>query len=181
MPEFQEWPKIARLNRDIIVTEKLDGTNACVIVEPDGAVHAQSRKRIITPDSDNFGFARWVAEHADELSDGLGPGYHFGEWYGSGIQRTYGLDHKRFALFNSARWGRASAEFVPDCCEVVPELYVGPFSHVAINVQADILRERGSFAVPGYMNPEGIVIWHTAARISFKVTLTGDEKPKNSQ
>lgn len=29
---FQPWPKIARLNRDITITEKLDGTNAAVVI-----------------------------------------------------------------------------------------------------------------------------------------------------
>lgn len=27
-PEFRPWPKIARLNRDIVITEKIDGTAA---------------------------------------------------------------------------------------------------------------------------------------------------------
>lgn len=67
MAEFQEFRKIPRLNRTVIVTEKLDGTNACVVVEDDGSVAAQSRSRIITPEQDNYGFARWVAEHAEEL------------------------------------------------------------------------------------------------------------------
>ena len=34
-PVFQGWPKIARLNRDIIITEKLDGTNAAIGVYPE--------------------------------------------------------------------------------------------------------------------------------------------------
>lgn len=29
---FKEWPKIARLNRPVVITEKIDGTNSCVIV-----------------------------------------------------------------------------------------------------------------------------------------------------
>ena len=35
----------------------------------------------------------------------LVPGRHFGEWWGSGIQRGYGLDEKTFSLFNAYRWG----------------------------------------------------------------------------
>ncbi len=178
MPEFQAWPKIARLNRDIIVTEKLDGTNACVIVDENGAVYAQSRKRLITPDDDNYGFARWAAIHAEELAVGLGPGYHFGEWYGLGIQRGYGLNRKHFALFNASRWVEA---FAPSCCGVVPILYAGPFCEDAIigTIEGPQgLRDKGSAAAPGFMHPEGIVVYHTAARTSFKVTLDGDEKPK---
>jgi len=34
----------------------------------DGELYAQSRKRIITPEQDNFGFAAWVQEHKDTLA-----------------------------------------------------------------------------------------------------------------
>lgn len=54
--EFVPFGKIARLKRGCVVTEKLDGTNACVVVE--GAeITVQSRNRIITPESDNYGYA----------------------------------------------------------------------------------------------------------------------------
>ena len=33
---FQDFPKMARLSRDIIVTEKIDGTNAQVYIGEDG-------------------------------------------------------------------------------------------------------------------------------------------------
>jgi hypothetical protein len=62
-------------------------------------------------------------EHRDDLLT-LGPGRHFGEWWGAGIQRRYGLTEKRFSLFNVTRWGEAR----PACCHVVPTLYRGPFS-----------------------------------------------------
>jgi hypothetical protein len=185
-PAFIPWPKIARLNRDIVITEKIDGTNAAVICTEDGGVYAQSRTRLITPgkSTDNFGFAAWVDEHADELYAGLGVGHHFGEWYGLGIQRGYGLDHRRFALFNTARWAVDSEgdDLVgpPACCEVVPVLYAGPFSEEALHRAVLGLRISGSRAVPGFMRPEGVIVWHTAARTSFKVTLEGDEKPKGS-
>ena len=48
MSEFKEFQKIPRLYREVIVTEKIDGTNACVVVGEDGSVGAQSRSRIIT-------------------------------------------------------------------------------------------------------------------------------------
>lgn len=82
MTEFQSFPKIARLNRDIVITEKIDGTNAAIGVEPIGLgaqtgeyvegqvrVYAQSRSRIITPEDDNFGFAKWVRDNADKLAE----------------------------------------------------------------------------------------------------------------
>ncbi len=40
------------------------------------------------------------------------------------------------------------------------------------------LRTEGSVAVPGYANPEGVVVFHTAASQLFKVLLEGDELPK---
>jgi hypothetical protein len=35
--EFQPFPKLARLNRNILITEKLDGTNAAVVIVADEA------------------------------------------------------------------------------------------------------------------------------------------------
>lgn len=106
--EFKPWPKTPRLFRSILITEKIDGTNAAVIITSDGTVAAQSRNRLVTPGklTDNYGFARWVEENADELRDVLGTGHHYGEWYGSGIGRNYGLTNgdKRFALFNVNRY-----------------------------------------------------------------------------
>jgi hypothetical protein len=190
VPEFREWPKIPRWERPVVITEKIDGTNACVIVEErepgDLWVFAQSRTRIITPGkpTDNFGFAAWVAEHKCELAR-LGPGYHYGEWFGSGIQRGYGLDEKRFALFNVDRWRperwsdpEAHAADFPACCDVVPVLARCSMSDAgeAALAEMDALHIYGSRMVPGFMRPEGIVIYHQAARVSFKMTLEGDSK-----
>lgn len=172
--DFEPFGKIARFNRDIVITEKIDGTNAQVFVGEDGSVRAGSRNRWITPEDDNYGFARWVAEHADGLRE-LGPGRHFGEWWGSGIQRNYSQTTKRFSLFNAGRW---SAER-PECCDVVPVLYDGPFAYGEIHGALKRLREAGSYAAPGFMRPEGIIIWHTAARQLFKITLERDEEPKS--
>ena len=71
--DFQGFPKIARLSREVIVTEKLDGTNAQVLIGEDGSIRAGSRSRWITPQDDNYGFAKWVAENEAELWK-LGPG-----------------------------------------------------------------------------------------------------------
>jgi hypothetical protein len=103
MTEFQEFPKMPRRSRDVVITEKIDGTNACVFIGEDGEFLAGSRTRWITPEDDNFGFSRWAHENKDDLLT-LGPGRHFGEWWGSGIQRKYGLTEKRFSLFNTSRW-----------------------------------------------------------------------------
>ena len=100
MNTFEAFPKIARLSREIVITEKIDGTNAQIYITEDGKIQAGSRNRIITPEQDNFGFARWVEENHEDLLL-LGEGRHFGEWWGQGIQRRYNLEEKRFSLFNS--------------------------------------------------------------------------------
>src|SRR5690606_32927913 len=117
--EFVDFPKMARWSRDVIVTEKIDGTNAQVCIGEDGSIRAGSRTRWITPEADNFGFARWVEENKEELLK-LGPGRHFGEWWGKGIQRGYGVADRRFSLFNALRW---NADNLPSCVGVVPTLY----------------------------------------------------------
>jgi hypothetical protein len=109
--EFIAFPKIARLRREIIVTEKIDGTNSCIFIGEDGEFLMGSRNRWITPESDNYGFAKWAMAHKEELM-GLGHGRHYGEWWGAGCQRGYGLTNndKRFSLFNVIRWCLATEE-----------------------------------------------------------------------
>jgi hypothetical protein len=177
LPEFRPFSKIPRLNREVIVTEKIDGTNAVVYVSDDSAiVAAGSRTRWITPQSDNFGFAAWVAAHEEELRTGLGPGLHFGEWWGAGIQRRYGLTEKRFSLFNTHRWSDAATRHA--CCGVVPVLATGIDIRSTTEHALARLRLEGSLAAPGFANPEGVVAFHTASGALFKVTLEGDEAPK---
>lgn len=196
LPEFEKFPKIPRLNRDIIITEKIDGTNAQIFIpEDDRPVLAGSRNRWLRPaQSDNFGFAAWVEAHANELRQ-LGPGRHFGEWWGRGINRGYGLNERRFSLFNVSRWIDLSREYdrvryilsneaeakriiIPNCCYTVPVLYAGPLDEQKIQYCLFLLQTNGSSAAPGFMNPEGIVIYHTAGNCCFKVTIENDDKPK---
>jgi hypothetical protein len=210
--DFLPFPKIARLSRDMVITEKLDGTNAQLLILTDNGsddvartfeywrqkatadlgshlIIAGSRTRYVVPGDDNFGFAAWVRVHAEELVK-LGAGRHFGEWYGRGINRGYGLNERRFALFNTGRWISeadaqsdydASRTIAPSCCDVVPVLYRGPFETHTIWANLERLRVFGSVAVPGFMKPEGIVIYHTASGALFKKTIEGDEKPKGAQ
>lgn len=194
---FEEFPKIPRLKREVVVTEKVDGTNAqialveiadehglenfkvdpsCLQILPgasDGdsalALYAGSRSRWITPDNDNYGFARWVLEHVEELK-ALGPGRHYGEWWGAGIQRRYNQPQKRFSLFNVARWGDHNPP--PPSVSVVPILARGEAVDPAL-VLAD-LAASGSVIAPGFMNPEGIVVYHSASRQLYKMTLEMD-------
>jgi hypothetical protein len=177
MIPFEAFPKIPRLVREIVITEKIDGTNACIHVAEDGTVLAGSRSRWITPEDDNFGFARWVKANEEALRSGLGLGTHYGEWWGAGIQRRYGLTEKRFSLFNTTRW---TDEARPAICHVTPEIYRGPFSQVAIDTALEVLRTKGSFASPGFTKPEGIVVFHSASGQLFKVTLEKDAEPKGN-
>lgn len=191
--EFVEFPKLSRLNREVIVTEKIDGTNAQVVIVDkrevdlprgctivgDLAIGAGSRTRYITPEDDNYGFARWVQEHAEELAT-LGRGHHFGEWWGLGIQRGYGLKEKRFSLFNVHRWANDAVR--PACCHVVPELGRGlliPYLAMLPD-WLETLRTEGSKAAPGFMRPEGIVVFHVASNTGFKYTFDKNDGHKGS-
>jgi hypothetical protein len=211
MKKFEGFPKIPRLFRDIVITEKIDGTNASVeildTVDPFGGDYehaiarrptevagywqvmlAGSRTRYVTPENDNFGFARFVQENAEELWK-LGNGQHFGEWWGSGIQRGYGLKNgeKRFSLFNVHRWlaldpfngaPEEGSATLPSrkVVGVVPTLYAGPFSTQQVEHAMFQLRHNGSMAAPGFMRPEGIIVFHTGgSNALFKATFDGDQ------
>lgn len=176
-PPFEEFQKIARLARGCVVTEKIDGTNAQILITEDGGFFTGSRNRWITPEDDNFGFSRWAHEHKTELLT-LGLGRHFGEWWGSGIQRNYGLKEKRFSLFNTARW---LVNPLPACCHLAPVLYSGQFDISEIEQCLNNLRAQGSVASPGFMKPEGVVVYHAASRTLFKKTLEKDDVPKSMQ
>ena len=192
---FEDFPKISRLSRDCVVTEKLDGTNAQVFITDDGKMLTGSRTRWITPEDDNFGFARWAADNKDELMQ-LGPGSHFGEWWGQGIQRKYGLSERKFSLFNVSRWclhGETPTQIpsadprivkmqdvLPACCHLVPVLWQGLFTAAWPEQILTRLNNNGSLAAPGFMRPEGIVVFHTAGNVGFKMTLDNDGVPKSS-
>lgn len=186
MIEFVAFNKIPRLSRDIVITEKIDGTNASIKISDDSSPYTldsgrvvpfmvSSRTRWILPEQDNAGFAKWAYENVDELLK-LGPGHHFGEWWGKGIQRGYSMPTKVFSLFNTSRW----METPPSVCRVVPKLYEGPFDTARIGGILHELGRDGSFAAPGYMDPEGIVIFHKASGTLFKKTIKGDESFKGA-
>lgn len=174
MEIFKAWPKIPRVeNRKEFYTEKIDGTNACIIIKRmewdeelgEYGLHwwyldngerygmwCQSRSRLIKPGDDNFGFALWVNNNLEELKK-LGEGYHYGEWWGQGIQRGYGLTEKRFSLFNTKRWGPHNPN-TPNCVHVVPMIPA-----ISVEQAKEMLIDGGSFAAPGFMNVEGVVVY----------------------
>lgn len=197
---FEAFPKISRLSRPIVITEKLDGSNAQLYIQTHAEFEAEnpeatnggmtdplmyddtfvmragSRKRWLgrMKKEDHFGFYKWAEEHFAELCLDLGPGRHFGEWWGQGIQRGYGLSEKRFSLFNTHRW---TAETKPECCHVVPIVSTCPvFDTLTITHALNILSSEGSHAAPGFMQPEGIVIYHPHGNTLMKKTFKGDEE-----
>ena len=210
-PAFTPWPKIPRLAREIMVTEKIDGTNASISITrhsatgPDMAlailpiadsvdhlvIRAASRTRWINTFTDNFGWAAWVRNNAEELTQ-LGEGNHFGEWWGAGIQRGYDKPDRTFSLFNAGRWCESATpplqrwsadprviklqEHAPACCSVVPVLYRGEFDQAVINETLAVLERDGSAAAPGFAKPEGVIVWHEAAQQYFKQTTGRDAK-----
>lgn len=192
-PEFVEFQKIGRLSRDVVITEKIDGTNGVVMID-DHAMYVGSRSRWlarINADEivgaqldkkgrvvDNFGFAQWCFDNRAELFR-LGDGSHFGEWWGSGIQRGYGMTEKRWSLFNVSKWSDDAVR--PACCHVVPTLYHGEFDTQAIMRVMDDLASKGSWAAPGFMKPEGVVIFHAQARVLFKKTFDKDDAGKGRE
>lgn len=182
MTEFKEWPKIARLYRPMVVTEKIDGTNAAIGILEDGTIYTQSRTQFITPDNDNHGYARWVQDNTESLISDLGEGLHYGEWWGSGINRGYGLPkgEKRFSLFNTKRWtvNDEPIAFTTPGLTVVPIIGHGIFGTDHVNECLLLLKLTGSLAAEGYMRPEGVVAYHTAANAMFKSTIEGDKEWK---
>ena len=99
-------------------TVKLHGTNAGVVKDlATGEIWAQSREQLITPESDNAGFARFVADNGiafqtlfktaqvlcqtgDEPSEPTHLAI-FGEWCGKGIMKGVAINQleKRFVVF----------------------------------------------------------------------------------
>jgi len=182
---FVSFPKLYRLKGPVIVTEKIDGTNAQIWIGDNGEFKVGSRTRWITPDKDNFGFARWAYANKDELIRVLGPGKHYGEWWGQGIQRGYGMSAKVFSLFNTSRWdAKTIFETTTINFDVVPVLYIGPFNTAEFDRVLAELKATGSRAAPGFMNPEGIVIFDSINGATYKKTyeydLHGKGKSKDS-
>lgn len=165
MIEFKAWPKITRFEnkRKPIFTEKIDGTNACIVIDEEGNFGCQSRTRLITPEEDNFGFASWAYQNKSELLK-LGPGHHYGEWWGQGIQRGYGLSEKRFSLFNTRRWGEHNPN-TPSCVSVVPLLPCPSLE------EALAIIKQGSIAVPNWKRPEGLIMYEPDTDTMFKIII----------
>jgi len=197
--QFQKFDSIARLHRDVVITEKIDGMNCGIhiansygqtLAETGGLwainvggiiwhVNVQTRKRLINLGDDQYGFAAWVFNKLPELVELLGPGSHYGEWWGKRIQRSYHQPRNYFSLFNTKRWTPENTCHI-DGLQVVPVLYEGMFSDEANKGALERLRVCGSVAARLVddrkldFRAEGIVGWHTALNMYYKITLDGD-------
>ena len=95
-------------------TVKVHGTNASVVIKPDGSQYAQSRNNAITLENDNCGFARWAEFQKDcflefgglilDFCEGKYSGLDiviYGEWAGKGIQKNVAVSElgKFFYIF----------------------------------------------------------------------------------
>lgn len=203
--EFQKWASIPRLSKELVtVTEKIDGTNSCIRIRPydvytdnvnqigtvllEGTRYrlwAQSRTRFLksTKEEDNFGFAKWVEDNAPELVKILGVGDHYGEWWGSKIQRGYGLvkGERAFSLFNAPRWSTTLHHNEPRTSisnlYVVPTLYTGSLYDMNLLELREDLEANGSVVQPGF-KAEGMIVYLRELRASYKVLLENDELHK---
>lgn len=168
--EFRKWSKTKRLtDTEMVITQKMDGTNAQILFSKDSTKQdircmVGSRNKWLV-DVDNFGFKAFVTEHYKALFNFLGPGRHYGEWCGPGIQTGEGLEERKLFLF-----GNYSE--IPDSCEhllaTVPELYRGAVSLEAVRHILEQLILDGSY-VNGFDKPEGIIV--NIAGVRYKVYL----------
>ena len=172
--EFREWPKIPRIkDNTITISEKIDGTNACIIILGGKMVGVQSRTRLITRESDNFGFANWAYDNEEALTNLLGEGYHYGEWAGPGIQKNpHNLDKKYLFLFNTHKQdnGALVASGLP--VKLVPLLYQGPYDPSVVDWVMEELSMRAK--IQSY-TPEGIIVYFHDTRVMQKATFANPE------
>lgn len=144
-----------------------------------------SRTRWIYPGDDNFGFAAFVHAHKQEFIEKLGPGKHFGEWCGPGINSGEGFKEKTFVLFN---WNREYPNGLPPQTVIVPVLVADAYHGdrglwQTVDDTMKDLKENGSKAVPGFMRPEGVVVTVAGARYKkvFEAEETQWKKPSKEK
>lgn len=181
--DFKGYPKTPRLEQETVtISEKVDGTNGVLYIhkphlcdvtngiELSPYVLAGSRSKWLQDEGkkswDNHGFGAWVAEHASELHN-LPAGFHYGEWYGKGINHGYGMTDRKFMLFNRKRYERL--EDLPKCVEletiIEDEVPVYELLSVIDRIKNEV-SVKGSYHVPGQAMVEGLIM---RFRLSAKV------------
>lgn len=124
---------------------KQHGTNAAVQLLADGTLKTQSRTQIITPDSDNAGFARWVYEAKEAWLAARPSGREviiFGEFCGPGINKgtaIQNINKKIFAVFGAQDLNQEDS-FISEPEELsqlvigIPDVYVLPWHGFRVEV-----------------------------------------------
>ena len=97
-------------------TTKLHGTCSSVVLDYSGMypqIYAQSRERVLSIESDNYGFAAFVHKNKDLFFDALVKSFNlefpcpddtnkiifYGEWAGQGVQKGVGISNIPKSLF----------------------------------------------------------------------------------
>lgn len=188
--EFKSFPDIKKLgSTEFSITQKIHGSNAQIMIYPvyktipntedsvivtDEVDHMEllvgSRTRWIAPGNDNYGFAAFVYANKQEFIDKLGPGQHFGEWSGPGINSGEGLKEKTLVLFD---YWRYDANNLPPQTVLVPVLFQGLFDLQQVENCMQDLKVNGSKLAPGFMRPEGVVVQIKGTR--YKVVFDAEE------
>jgi len=193
--EFKSWGEIKKFKPlHTVITQKIHGTNASICIykeneeDTEYKVRAGSRTRWIYPHDDNFGFAGWVERNKAEIIQKLGPGTHYGEYAGPGINSGEGLTKRIFALFHPGRYplDETGNPILPVDTVIVPVLYEGPFSNKKVEEIANDLKTNGSKLVPGFMRPEGVVVNVAGSRYKYvfdaeETQWTKPSKIKNTE
>jgi hypothetical protein len=172
--DFKSFNSIEYLDKLLMrITQKIHGSNSQIRIDETETgyfLRTGSRNRWIMPHDDNFGFSKFVYDNGEEFLR-LGPGTHYGEWAGPGINSGEGLTQRTFFLFSHP--DRYNGIELPPGVTFVPELYYGPADFQKIQEVMEALKTNGSYAVPGFRNPEGIVIEIAGKR--YKKTFTPEE------
>ena len=111
-PQFKE----NRPTLTFVGHTKVHGTNAGIILTPEGEIEAQGRNRTLKIGADNYGFAQYVKTNEDQFREMIEKfkgtleereGKHlsiFGEWCGGSIQSGVGITglDRMFIIFAAA-------------------------------------------------------------------------------
>ncbi len=174
--EFIKYLKTKRFTSNIIITEKIDGTNAQLVWDEDHQIlRCGSRNRYLnySYEPDNFGFAAWVDKNREVLTKYFKDFDYpiYGEWWGKGIQRGYEVDQKYFSIFHTGLFGdKIPQELYNIGVRYVPVLYEGLNVDDPIHTIYHQLFDQGSKLKYNYMNPEGICIFFKDTGTIFKMT-----------
>jgi len=111
-----DWNKVPYPTIKFVGTVKIHGTNGGVVRPVGGTaddIYAMSRERLLSLESDNFGFAAFVQRNASNFDAIINRAQHirpdavgkfvqiYGEWCGAGIQKKVGVSNlpKTFVIF----------------------------------------------------------------------------------